>query len=244
MSTQKNTGNVKTLALDINEPFKFKTEGIDYNQVAIFVGANGSGKSFILICTWAVATIAQMIVIANPAIGQLIQYAQFVFDNSFKDQNINGIMSMVFESGSTITITFDKGKIIDFSYSGFEDVNQPIQAKFMSANMRTFDSIGQYLALRNAYDVYGQEKMIEQLCKTYKLYDVMYLESLIIKMPCKVTSQLQEAFKKFDITETITEFGVDLVKNDFYCIADGKQKCLQTYGKGHQSIFNMLLANV
>jgi len=241
---QKTTGHVKTLAFNIDEPFKFKTEGIEFSKVALFCGPNGSGKTFVLITVWAFSTIAQMIVMAYPSIAQLIVYAQYVFDNSFKDQNINGIMSMVFESGVTMTITFDKGKIIDFGHTGFEYVNTPIQTRFMSANMRTFNDIGPYLSLRNAYDVYGKEKMVEELCKTYRLYDVMYIEGLIARMPYKIPTELQEALKKFDITETVTEFGVDLVKRDFYCIMDGKQKYMQTFGKGHQSIFNMLLGNI
>ena len=241
---QKNTGHVKTLAFNIDEPFKFKTEGIEFSNIALFCGTNGSGKSFVLITVWAISTIAQMIVMANPPIAQLVQHAQYVFDNSFKDQNINGIMSMIFESGATMTLTFDKGKITDVGYTGFEGINTPMQTKFMSSGMRTFDSIGQYLALRNTYDVYGQERMLELLCKNYRLYDVMYIEALIACMPYKVAPELQEAFKNFDITETITEFGVDLVKNDFYCIIEGKQKYMQTFGKGHQSIFNMLLGNI
>jgi len=241
---QKTTGHVKTLAFNIDGPFKFKTEGIEFSKLALFCGPNGSGKTFILITVWAFSTIAQMIVMVSPSIAQLIVYAQYIFDNSFKEQNINGIMSMVFESGATMAITFDKGKITDFGHAGFENINTPIQTRFMSAGIRTFDSIGQYLSLRGAYDVYDKEKMVEELCKTYRLYDVMYIEGLIARMPYSMPPELQEALKKFDIEETVTEFGVDLVKKDFYCIMDGKQKYMQTFGKGHQSIFNMLLGNI
>jgi len=42
---QKTTGHVKTLAFNIDGPFKFKTEGIEFSKLALFCGPNGSGKS-------------------------------------------------------------------------------------------------------------------------------------------------------------------------------------------------------
>ena len=120
--------------------------------------------------------------------------------------------------------------------------------KYMSTAMRTFDAIKIYLRTRSLIKRLSddQEFFYTEILKSYRLYDVTYMEGLLLKMPLKVDGVMKEYLEKFDVKEKITDFGVDFEEEDFYLKYEGdeKKKYLTTFGAGHQSIFNMVMGNV
>jgi len=61
----KTTGHVQTIYLNLESPVKFNKLEIQFNELNLFVGANGVGKSFVLASIWILSTLAQTH-IANP----------------------------------------------------------------------------------------------------------------------------------------------------------------------------------
>lgn len=239
----KNTGNIRQLKIHITDPIKMEMD-IEMNKLSVFVGANGTGKTFILINTFAISSIAQAIVLHKFPPSTLSLVAQYIYDNCFTDQNINGTISAEFENGPAISIEFDKGKVKNLTYDAFDDVEQPIRVVFMSSQFRTFNAISGYLQMRKMIYRGDQEQYMKEALDMYKLYDVMVIEGLIAKMPLMLDKTMLDLFKSYDITEEITGVSVDLDKCDFYTVGPKGNKYMCTYGSGHQSVFNMFLTQL
>lgn len=238
--------SLTSITLDITEPFQMSLKDMQINAINILVGQNGSGKSFLLINFWAMGFIANVITQATK-LGQKanpIEVAQFTYNNSFTDQNIDGMIQSNWSNGSTITIIFKKGIVKDVNLHKFKADNIG-GVKFMSSHMRTFDNISMYLKMRKMFINNGltDDALIMELTKHFKLYDIMMLEEIIHKMPFVVDDMMKERLKAFDIKEDITLFDVDLDKGDFFLMENNNKKYLTSYGKGHQSLFNMTLTS-
>ena len=243
---EKTTGGAETLKINITSPVPMKYQDIEVKKLSIIIGPNGSGKTFITVLVWCFSLIAQTIVMAGLSGSNLVLYIQYILDHAFSDQNIDGDIAMTFESGCSIGVTFEKGKVISAFPHNFEGINTTMNIRYLSAAMRTFTAISHYLRLRliNKKSGLSNEQLVEKMCEAYKLYDIMYLESLILKMPILFVKDIQEAFKDFGIDPTITGIAIDEEKCDFYTISPKGNRYLTTYGAGEQSIFNMLLGSM
>lgn len=242
----KSTGHIKLLSFDTTSPVPFKLQDIEFNKISLFVGANGSGKTFILICAYAMSMIANMITMMRPPMDFLVMSAQQIFDRCFKDQNIDGMISVTFEAGCSLTIKFDKGVVTNaIIVSGFEDITEAVAIQYMSSAMRTFSAISHYLQLKHmtqkANPSLDPAMIHEKMCESYRLYDVMYVETLIQRMPIKINKDLVETLKKFNI-EGIEE--IAFVDNDFVAHTDKGPKALSSYSAGDQSILNMIIGQI
>lgn len=245
---KKSAGNLSKMHLDLTKPMEMKHIDLELNQLSVFVGQNGTGKTLILINAWIMGFVASSLVFKKPDKEELIGICQFSYDHCFTDNNFTGTVGCTYQSGATLSITLNEGKVTDVTHTGFENIDQAGDVQFMSSAMRTFEAIGLYLKMRKM--VMEQPGMNEALVvlkmiENYKLYDVLYIEKLIRKMPLTVTPTMKESLEKFDVKDDITLFNVDLVKGDFYHETKGEvdKKYLSKYGKGHQSIFNMMLGN-
>lgn len=249
----KTNGQIKDLRIDISEPMKMNHQNVTLNNLTLFLGANGSGKTFCLVNVYALSSIIAVII--DTSIQKILpspkQIAQYFYDNCFTDQNITGTIGATYTSGATIDVTFDKGKVVDISYN-IDGLNAATPTRFMSKNLRTFDAIQQYLKIRKLVMQVNNTAggpLMEKMLEHYKMYDVTYIEGLLMKMPVFVEQDMKDAFKKFDIEEDIISFAFDNDKNDFYAViqeSDGttRNKYLTTYGAGHQSMINMMLGNI
>ena len=238
-------GVLKEIVLDITKPFEFDST-IQLNMLSLFIGANGSGKTFIMINSYIICEVAKLI-IAGIKGNELIAASQYIIDKCFNDIDTTGTITGVFKDGQSISFKMEGGQIEDLAHENWEGVNNVIAVRYMSVGMRTFDDIKHYLSLRKVLMEANNGDLlivIPKLLESYKLYDLTYIEGLIAKVPIIVDGGIRSALESFDVKDEITEFNLDLDKNDFYLVIDGKKKYLTTYGKGHQSIFNMTMGNV
>lgn len=219
------TGHANSLIIGMSGPMEMKSE-IDLNQLNVFIGANGVGKSLIMKLTWCLNMMSQLVVLKQP----LTEGAQFILDKSIPEHNMFGMLGIRFDSGAKLTITVFEGKVQDVSHEGFEKIDKPSKCVYMSADTRLFSSIKRYLDIRK---IVGQEKMLEH----YKLYDCMYIESLISRMPITLDN-----FSKHLLTSVEID-GLESVDfdGDFIGVFKDDRKSLSTLSSGQQALINMTL---
>lgn len=244
-------GHLVSIGFNITEPLKMVDLTIPTNNLNVFIGANGTGKTFVLINVWALGYLANA-VIASKMISPLqsvsfTHFAQFIWDHCFTDQNFNGAVKANYTSGAEIEVEFDKGKVTKVNYSGFEDLTLVQGVVYMSGQMRLFESISMYLKMRKMVGSSDPHVIVGEMVKNFKLFDVAYIEGLILKMPQDIpTSKVQSALAAFGIEDNILTLDVDLERCDFFVTIDSpeKRKYLSTYGNGHQALFNMFFAHL
>src|SRR6478736_2920247 len=252
---RKGLGTTTNHILNITQPLELNAN-LENNALTIYTGVNGSGKTFIMVDTYCLTMLSNYYIILKDHpqfnLNLMKEWAQQVYDKCYSEQNINGVLSMIYSSGAHVRVELDNGKVINVEFTGFEEVNVPTPVKFLSAHMRTFEAISGYLKIRRwiAGSLSDPNAIIEEMTKEYKLYDVTYLEEMIMKMPHTFTEETNKQLKEhFEYPNTVFEMGVDLEKDDFYIIQKKKDSeemqtvYMKTLGKGHQSIFNMLMAH-
>lgn len=243
--------SIKSLELDITSPVKFNTT-IEYNEISIFVGKNGIGKTFILKLVWALSNVFNGVIFAHQK-GAMVttkETAQFFLDNTFDNQDINGKIKLNLKDGSLI-INMDKGKVIDSKYvlpmMQLKDY-EPLPATFMSKTSRTYSDLIQYLKFKDMMGItnIGKEEEMKKVLKMYKLYDVLFFEKSIIKysagfnMPPNFLKKLQDDFEINRDIQTIKIDNLDVV----YIDSTGKQTSMSILSAGEQSLINILIANL
>lgn len=245
MAQNKSLGNAQSISFDITKPIHVECTRLDIEkQLSIFCGSNSSGKSFYLKNIFALSLIANSIVLTKGGPADK-EYCQFVLEGCFEDFDTEGRIGIEFNSGASISILIEKGKVEIVDYLGFEDINQITLTQYMSSEMRTFTAIHSYLGLRKTFSSLTQEKIVNEMCKNYRLYDVLYVERLISKMPFEITPKIRETFDKFGITDKIVSIHIDIQNANFYAKLqdDINTKKLSRFSNGEQSMINMFLGN-
>lgn len=237
--------------MDISAPMPIENQTIEFQKLTLMTGMNGTGKSFWLINAYVLAKIASSIIMGATEPAPLAGVSQFFFDNCFNDFNTDGIVACEFTSGAAIRVVLKEGKVQVVDHTGLEDVKDVVRIKYLSTGMRTFDDIKGFLGMRNMVKRIAGDNMetyIEEMMKVYKFYDFEHVESMIARMPLETNQKILETLEKFDIKEDIIRFGFDESKPDFFLVEKTEKgeivKYFTSFGKGHQSIFNMLLANL
>lgn len=239
--------HLKSMDLDMTSP-KMTIKDLNMNNLTILVGANGTGKTFCMVNFWATTTVLNII-----ALGELyksqgtekLEAAQMVYNKSFSDQKFTGSIKTTFTDGSYIRITLDEGDVTSVDTSPNPTNVTPVV--YMSGGMRTFSNISMYLKIRKV-ETTGKTltpaEIMQAMMLHFKMYDVMYLENLIHRMPFEFPVDLQKTLKDhYDFNETILSMHVDLQKCDFYITTTEGTKFLTTYGAGHQSLLNMFVGS-
>lgn len=246
-------GQIKSLDIDITSPLKLTVKGMSPQRLTILVGANGTGKTLLMINSWCLAMAANTAILkrVKRSSKPLMEVVQQIYDRSFADQNFDGTVSALFESGFKISVAFAQGKVQGVSLGGVQENIAPLNAIYMSSNMRTFDAIGSYLKvrkhvlsdlLRGSTMQEAYESFLDTMNRDYKLYDVMYTECLIQRVPAEVTKVMQTLSDMMGEKLPYKQFNVDLERGDFFLTdVEGGVKYLTTFGKGHQAAFNMFI---
>lgn len=222
--------NIKSILIDLKQPISMKSE-LTMNKLSVLVGANGVGKTLFLKLHWAMAMIGA--IICQRPQEDLKKTAQFVFDNTFTNNNFDGVIILNFDVGN-VMVKFESGKIADAKIYELKPIPPPI---FMSSGMRTFDSMVLYLHARK-----GSKQ--EELLKIYKLYDIFYVEKLISRCPINLPERISKHLRQFDFPE-IKTVNVNLDSCQFSIILEnGEEKNLTTFGKGHQALLNMTIGQI
>jgi len=230
--TKKDKPNrLEKLVLNITNPIKMDQE-LTFEQICILVGANNSGKTFMLKLAFALGAIGIMRV-APPG---PTSSAQFVFDNTFVDQKFDGLFKAVYTKGS-VAVELKEGKVTSLETQG-----ETVPVKFMSTDMRTFDQMAMYLRIRKDAPDNDPLAFTMKMLQAYRLYDLTYMEALLVRLPLVLPDSLRKAFGSFDIKESIASIEADLDKCEFHAVMDdGSKRNISTYGKGHQAILNMFI---
>lgn len=222
MSTPQETeasARWEKLRLDITTPIKMQQE-VELGQLSVFVGANSSGKSLILKIIYAMGAISAAAEHCMPGM------PQFVFDNTFTEQNFNGTLKAISGVGS-VAVTLDNGKVTD----SVVDMRRGLPVVFTSTDMRTFDAMTLYLRTRKAASDLAQESQeafLKTLLESYRLYDVTYMEAFIRRCPVQLPKSIQETLRNLGFQESITAIKMDVT----------------TYGKGQQAMLNMFVGGL
>jgi hypothetical protein len=236
--------SIKTIKVNlINTNLQFGK--IELNMMTLLIGYNGTGKSFLMKTAYVCAEVARTVKAMGLSGPPLLETAQFIINGCYDEVDFDGKMGVDFESGASLTMELKEGKVTGVHTSGFESIDNVIGVQYMSSSMRTFEAIKSYLVVRKMLmSTKSLQESYAELCKSFKLYDVKYIESIIQKMPLKVDNRLSEALEKFDFGEKLVEIDMDTEKSDFFYVnSDGKKRYATSLGKGHQSILNMMIGN-
>ncbi len=244
MAKPTDLGHLITMALKIDAPIPMDVD-LEFRELVLFCGKNGTGKSLILKLSWVLGTIMGMSVVKkmllttgmDPKI-DIESLSQYTFDKSFDDQNFNGTIGANYEQGS-ISITLEHGKVLSVDVTLAPEVNSCPPTIFMSTNMRTFDQITQYLKIAKIVDT--EDKMTE----FYKLYDIAYIKFLQVKLEKGLTAtpKFKDTLKQFELEKLELETIEMTDESVYYTNTKGQRLELTTLSKGEQSIINMFLAN-
>jgi hypothetical protein len=207
-------------------------------------GANGSGKSFFNKLSYCLVSISNMYIMTKD-LDITKKQAQFFFDNCFDNQNINGDISVTFTSEFEIIVKFDYGTIVNL------DVNKVVcdvgtNIVYMSSNMRLLTELEKYIHLKNSLLPKGliNDNDILQLCKIYKLYDILYAEAVYNKLKIGIDIP-PSSFSKFENFKDINKVYYNEHSNKIcYLLSDGTDGLVSTLSAGEQAIINMFITNL
>lgn len=261
---EKHLKGIKSIKLDLTDgfcPIQTETE-IEMNKISMWTGHNGVGKSVILKFNWALATILNNCIINDKYkvatdLGKMIQ---FTLDNTFSDQDCTGEISGNFECGSFISIKLEKGKLVDFETTYEADISPCNQPIFMSKDTRTFTEVIRYLKFKKAIGINCgissfSEDQLFKICDMYKLYDILFMEMLFMKIDSKVLnhvepmlgetkSELEKAIDSFNIKRSIKDISIDYIKSDITFNENGKINSMSSLSAGEQSLLMMFIGNL
>lgn len=247
-------GGIESISINIDAPLKLNIPSMNFNQVCILVGTNGSGKSILLKLNWVISYISESyLLMKDQGITNfnLLSLAQEAFDKSFTEQDFNGDINVNYKDGNDIVIKIEKGKVLTFDLKFDKELTYSGIPIFMSTNTRTYDDIQRYLMIRKSLGIIGPivpalEPQFQQLSKMYKLYDLMFLERMynsLMAKPLILSKLVKETLKDYGGTFDVESIGIDENKSDIYYInSKGISRSLTLLSKGEQSIINMFTA--
>lgn len=242
---------VKSMTLKLTDP-KITAEDMNVKSLAVLCGQNGVGKSLVMKFIWALSFMAHnRVLMPEQALEHFDELCQFTLDNTFIQQTFTGDIGCTFEGQFSINIKLMMGKVVDIVLVGFEeDIVQGFpRPKYMSSNLRLFDAMSHYLALRKAFVGVAKtvdEATLAKLLENYRLYDIMYMEGLIAACPITVKPETSDILQKnYDFPDPIDTFDVDLDRCDFGISGPNHFfKTTKTLGAGHQAVLNMTIGSI
>jgi len=214
-------GNIKRLRTELTSPIELKID-CDINQLNVLAGQNGSGKSFVLVLSYAIHQVM------NDLLMKGNNYS-WILSKCFKSP-VTGLIGCEFEN-AWIEVKLEESRVVDIKYD-LGKVNTLTKAIYLSSNMRTFSNVDMYVKLRKTMSP-------EQLCDIYPHYDVMYVEMLLAKCPFEL--KLSEA-QKILVEATGLEIESFVISYDNgFKIGD---KHISSLNSGSQAILTMLIAGL
>lgn len=247
----KTLGSVQTIELDITKPVQMKEMEMQYNKLLLLLGANGTGKTFLLKITWVLSTfVNHLVMILHDKISTDNKlHLQYLLDNTFTNNDLTGKIYFTYERGNSISVELLEGKVIKVGMSLEEDLSPSAQPVFMSKETRLFSDIIQYMKIKNLMKIPKgipvTESDMNKVMEMYRIYDMMYIETLLHYIETKTTPKLIEDFGKqiveFDPDIKITDIRIDYTTNDILYSDGINYKSIGSLGAGHQALINMFL---
>lgn len=245
------------IKINITQPLIFNFD-IELKNLNMMCGTNGSGKSFLNKILWLSSYFHNMKLTAlnnNIEISKEktdIETIQFLLDNTFDEQNINGKIELYTKNSfgdidSILKIELINGKMEKLELLFPEDCEESGTPIYLSKESRNFSMISRYLKIKQTLNIKNLESLdnIEKLSEFHKIYDILAFENLLIKL--QNVNPVLEKLKKED-NELFKSIGIDRIEIkpdsfDFnYYDSNNNKKSLTTLGEGNQSILIMITA--
>lgn len=234
----KSLGQIDHININIDKPLKLDLN-IEFNQLTMMTGANGTGKSFINKLNFCAVSISNVYILTKN-LDLTKKQAQFFFDNCFDNQDINGEINLKFTSEFEIKFKFDNGNIIDL------DVNHVVcdnitNIIYMSSNMRLLTELEKYINIKDTICPKGliTDEDFLKMCKFYKLYDIIYAETLYISLEKGIDLAKLDGFTGFKPINKV--YYSELSKKICYSLEDGTEGLVSHLSAGEQAIINMFI---
>lgn len=224
-----------------------------HKQIMVFIGANGTGKTLVLVLVWVITMLAMIYSRVGVAF-KCIDILQWMLDKCFVDQDWTGKTGIKF-TNLDIGFELKDGKVIDVTANKkgeLIDIPMPI---FMSKNTRTYEQIISYFKTRKLLGIHGEVSItsmedIEKLSGMFKLYDIFFMERLLTRLKlgiiirADISDKLHEMFLGANskcgkvVKMTYDDHKTDILYED----SDGNIKSVNTLSAGEQSMLNMMTA--
>ena len=246
-------GHLQKLHMHIEGMFQ-NFELNDQKSISLYVGANGTGKTFVLIMQWLLGTMGAIYLASGKSMQEYEKALQFLFDKSFDDQKFTGKIGAAYEY-LEISFELDNGKVKDLEII-LTDPSIQVESEgmpvFMSKNTRLFSEIVKYLktkkllGMTGAITLYDDKKLIE-LCDMWKIYDVLFIERMLQRLSTP-NFKIQDAAKK-SFVDTMNKEIVNVTYDEANCaftvheIKDGKEITYNaaSMSAGEQAWLNMFI---
>jgi hypothetical protein len=215
-----------------DKDFKIDDMTINYNQINIVAGANGTGKSLLFKISWFMGFTLQLrqaysIVLDPNADTNFKKEAEDVFDMTFFDsQDLSGVVQISDrkEEVYIYTISFNNGKIKYFNLDIRDEekfkVGEITQVKYASKETRTFEGYERYLITKNNYKI-DSFKSIDDFKKfngIYKIYDILWYENILTTL--KYFEENPQSFEQLKSIWAMIIDGQDAAKRPALPTAD------------------------
>lgn len=246
-------GTIERLSVEMTDPLKIEIPDLEFRMLSLFTGANGAGKSFIFKILWFLTYSAGMHIttkVPDTPDGKkmFLNVLATLLKGTFADiRNITGKAKCTFDEIGTIEVTIDKGEVIDYVQTDLDKYDNIVCITYMTTEMRTFEAIKNYITIKHLItgNILGDftPEQLEKMMNSYKLYNIQAIEILIRKCPFKFEDPSLKSLKDLGFEDAQPEtFDLDAHRGEFYLtFPDGTRKDMTAYGKGHQSIVNMIV---
>lgn len=233
---KRSLGSIETLSLNLDE-FKMKDE-INFNKLTLLIGANGTGKTLINVMNWALTTAINIHILTK---NDLKDTLNEILSKSV-DTKFTGILRIAFSSNVEMIAELENGNVLKAEVHNLTDDIIPINIKYMSTNMRTFNQINQYIKTKKLLTSVANA---DEIFEIYKFYDIYLVESYLQHLSGKKTISVNcgsdfdeklEAIKFLRLNEDETEIEYGIEENGGLVF-----KSTSSLSNGEQSMLNMLV---
>lgn len=237
-------GSLNRIKIELDNIPKFDIDMRLNESINIFVGKNGSGKSFTMKLAWFLGHIMYSDALIKlekaPSINNKdnVDYTlKFTFEEI---ETFTGTIEGFWSCGSELKIVLDEGVCKECDIKS--EITEPVQPLYLSTKTRLFSDLDQYMSLRKRLAKDGEltPDSLKELLEDYKLPDLLYLEKRFnqLSLGLKVSKELCDRLKKdFDF-----EFSAKMLyieDNKSRLATEEKDIKLSSLGNGHQALINM-----
>ncbi len=242
---------------------------LEFSQINIIAGANGSGKTFVMKFAWFAGYILQIYKIAlqmtpNKVDEVFATNVQKIFGYTFDySEELTGsvMITDTKEEIYRLVISFKEGKLdyfnIDMINPDKFSIGEIQNIRYNTKDARTFNQYNTYMKLKKRLGITAlTEEAVDDICGFFKLYDVMWFENINQRVKEYARDGINGVF---DTDEAKALFGsvfardgsdtselslVNIEEDDdlpLFIMSDGSQRKAMSLSSGQQSMLMILM---